>query len=74
MKLLLSHQIRSALISIILFTIESEPSPRQKRVTCDLLSASVKGVTLNHSACAAHCIVIGFKGGHCSKGVCRCRR
>lgn len=46
---------------------------RQKRATCDLLSAW--GV--NHTACAAHCLTNGRgnRGGYCnSKGVCICRR
>ncbi|KAF2880831.1 hypothetical protein ILUMI_25345 [Ignelater luminosus] len=51
-----------------------EPGLRQKRVSCDLLSASVKGVKLNHSACAAHCLVQRYKGGYCQNGVCHCRK
>ncbi|KAH8370304.1 hypothetical protein KR093_002985 [Drosophila rubida] len=44
---------------------------RQKRATCDLLSA----FNVNHSACAVHCIARRFKGGYCSdKAVCVCRR
>ncbi|KAK9729319.1 Arthropod defensin [Popillia japonica] len=46
---------------------------RQKRVTCDLLSFEAKGVAANHSICAAHCLVIGRKGGSCQNGVCVCR-
>ncbi|ALC41984.1 Def [Drosophila busckii] len=43
---------------------------RQKRATCDLLSY----LNVNHSACAAHCIAIGFKGGYCNdRAVCNCR-
>ncbi|KAH8367255.1 hypothetical protein KR084_012853 [Drosophila pseudotakahashii] len=43
---------------------------RQKRATCDLLSKW----NWNHTACAAHCIAKGFKGGYCSdKAVCVCR-
>lgn len=46
---------------------------RQKRATCDLLSAW----NVNHTACAAHCLAIGkgFRGGYCNdKAVCVCRR
>nr|WAB21908.1 defensin [Sphaeridium marginatum] len=46
---------------------------RVKRVTCDLLS--FKGFKLNHSACAAHCLALGKRGGYCNnKKVCVCRR
>ncbi|XP_055839766.1 defensin [Episyrphus balteatus] len=44
---------------------------RQKRATCDLLSI----FNVNHTACAAHCLAKGFKGGYCNgKKVCVCRR
>lgn len=44
---------------------------RAKRATCDLLS----GFGFADSACAAHCIGRGFKGGWCdNRKVCRCRR
>nr|AXF35737.1 defensin 1 [Holotrichia oblita] len=46
---------------------------RQKRVTCDLLSLEAKGIAINDSACAAHCLVLGRKGGSCKDGVCVCR-
>ncbi|XP_055594652.1 defensin-A-like [Uranotaenia lowii] len=43
---------------------------RLKRATCDLLSA----FGVNDSACAAHCVLRGNKGGYCnSKKVCVCR-
>lgn len=43
---------------------------RSKRATCDLLS----GFGVDHSACAAHCILRGKKGGYCSSTrVCNCR-
>nr|QBQ82428.1 defensin A [Culex pipiens pallens] len=43
---------------------------RLKRATCDLLS----GLGVNDSACAAHCIARGNRGGYCnSKKVCVCR-
>ncbi|TMW45881.1 hypothetical protein DOY81_009036 [Sarcophaga bullata] len=52
-------------------SIEPEPDHgRYKRATCDLLSAA--GVS--HSACAAHCILLGKRGGYCnSRAVCVCR-
>lgn len=44
---------------------------RQKRATCDLAS----GANLNHTLCAAHCIMRGFRGGYCNdKAVCVCRK
>ncbi|GAB1868597.1 Defensin [Camponotus japonicus] len=43
---------------------------RTRRATCDLLS----GLGVNHSACAAHCILRGKTGGRCdSNAVCVCR-
>ncbi|KAM7345429.1 phormicin-like [Cochliomyia hominivorax] len=51
---------------------ENEPElhGRYKRATCDLLS----GTGINHSACAAHCLLRGNRGGYCNeKGVCVCR-
>lgn len=47
---------------------------RQRRVTCDLLSFSIGSWSFNDSACAAHCLVLGKKGGKCISGVCHCRR
>ncbi|XP_019871953.1 tenecin-1 [Aethina tumida] len=52
---------------------------RVKRVTCDLLSLNINilgnGGQLNHSACAAHCLYLKKKGGHCNAdGVCVCRK
>ena len=46
---------------------------RQKRVTCDLLSLQIKGIAINDSACAAHCLAMRRKGGSCKQGVCVCR-
>ncbi|XP_065092809.1 defensin-A-like [Ochlerotatus camptorhynchus] len=44
---------------------------RLKRATCDLLS----GFGVQDSACAAHCIARGNRGGYCSsKKVCICRK
>ncbi|KAM0727712.1 Defensin [Formica fusca] len=43
---------------------------RTRRFTCDLLS----GAGVDHSACAAHCILRGKTGGRCnSDRVCVCR-
>ena len=43
---------------------------RAKRATCDLLSFA----NVNHSACAAHCVLRGKRGGYCnSQAVCVCR-
>ncbi|XP_044736089.1 defensin-like [Chrysoperla carnea] len=49
---------------------------RQRRVTCDLLSVSTKWGSLNHAACAAHCLSMGGgrRGGSCKNGVCVCRK
>ena len=45
------------------------------KFTCDVLSISIAGFQFNHSACATHCIIIGYGGGSCnSSGVCVCRR
>ncbi|XP_013118143.1 phormicin-like [Stomoxys calcitrans] len=51
--------------------LEPEVHGRYKRATCDLLS----GMGVNHSACAAHCLLRGNRGGYCnSKAVCVCRK
>ncbi|XP_061400737.1 phormicin-like [Musca vetustissima] len=51
--------------------LEPELHGRYKRATCDLLS----GTGVNHSACAAHCLLRGNRGGYCNgKGVCVCRK
>ncbi|XP_030764370.1 defensin, isoforms B and C [Sitophilus oryzae] len=48
---------------------------RVKRATCDLLSFEIKGFKLNDSACAAHCLTLGKRGGHCNGSkVCVCRK
>nr|ANH09346.1 defensin [Calomera littoralis] len=54
----------------------AERANRHRRVTCDLLSFSAKGVSVNHAACAAHCLAMlkGYRGGRCIDGVCHCRR
>lgn len=48
---------------------------RQRRVTCDLMSVSTPIGSLNHAACAAHCLSMGGgrRGGSCQNGVCVCR-
>ncbi|XP_072762839.1 defensin-1 [Anoplolepis gracilipes] len=44
---------------------------RTRRFTCDLLS----GAGVDHSACAAHCILRGKTGGRCNNDrVCVCRK
>ncbi|KAK4884368.1 hypothetical protein RN001_000639 [Aquatica leii] len=49
---------------------------RHKRVTCDLLSFKTPQLSINHSACAAHCLALmrGYKGGYCQNAVCHCRK
>ncbi|CAL1689059.1 unnamed protein product [Lasius platythorax] len=43
---------------------------RARRFTCDLLS----GAGVDHSACAAHCLLRGKTGGRCNNDrVCVCR-
>ncbi|EEB15400.1 Defensin precursor, putative [Pediculus humanus corporis] len=53
---------------------EEDAKGRFRRATCDLLSASTPWGSLNHSACAAHCLTKRYKGGRCRNGICRCRR
>ncbi|XP_062548986.1 defensin-A-like [Armigeres subalbatus] len=44
---------------------------RPKRATCDLTEAWGWGST----ACAAHCIARGYRGGYCNnRRICVCRR
>ena len=51
-------------------SIEPELHGRYKRATCDLLS----GIGVKHSACAAHCLFRGNRGGYCTgRGICVCR-
>ncbi|XP_026669126.1 defensin-1-like isoform X2 [Ceratina calcarata] len=47
-----------------------ERADRQRRVTCDLLSA----LRVQDSACAANCLSMGKAGGHCENGICVCRK
>ncbi|XP_044736088.1 defensin coprisin-like [Chrysoperla carnea] len=55
--------------------VEPEHGERQRRVTCDLLSVDTPIGSLNHEACAAHCLSMGGgrRGGRCINGVCNCR-
>nr|AHY02950.1 defensin 1 [Triatoma melanica]AHY02951.1 defensin 1 [Triatoma sherlocki]AHY02973.1 defensin 1 [Triatoma juazeirensis]AHY02966.1 defensin 1a [Triatoma sherlocki]AHY02967.1 defensin 1a [Triatoma melanica] len=54
--------------------ITEEHAARLKRATCDLFSFESKWFTPNHAACAAHCILLGNRGGHCVGTVCHCRK
>ncbi|XP_069691551.1 holotricin-1 [Periplaneta americana] len=49
---------------------------RIARATCDLASIQIAGFKAGDSLCAAHCLAMrrGFRGGHCKKGVCHCRK
>jgi len=50
---------------------------REKRATCDLLTFEFRGIKLNDSACAAHCLTKwsqGYRGGRCVNGICVCRK
>ncbi|XP_035734130.1 defensin-like [Vespa mandarinia] len=52
--------------------VSEERATRQRRVTCDLLSA---GGFVGDTACAANCLSMGKAGGHCNgSGVCVCRQ
>nr|XP_014285580.1 defensin-2-like isoform X1 [Halyomorpha halys] len=53
--------------------LEEEHGARLKRATCDALSFQSQWVTLNHSACAIHCLTKGYKGGRCVNTICNCR-
>eukprot|EP00058_Branchiostoma_floridae_P011041 XP_002596529.1 hypothetical protein BRAFLDRAFT_96429 [Branchiostoma floridae] len=49
----------------------------QPRISCDLLSISIGGTNFGdqNSACTAHCLVLGYSGGHCNShddNVCAC--
>ncbi|XP_053958038.1 defensin-like [Anastrepha ludens] len=47
-----------------------EQHSRSKRATCDLMDASGWSKTL----CAAHCIMLGHRGGYCNgRSICVCR-
>ncbi|XP_063223486.1 holotricin-1 [Bacillus rossius redtenbacheri] len=54
---------------------QPEAGVRLRRATCDLLSISTPIGSLNHAACAAHCLAMrrGYRGGRCRDGVCHCR-
>ncbi|XP_037938236.1 lucifensin-like [Teleopsis dalmanni] len=76
----LSFVLIAVVLCAILFAGYSKAQPaggeevahhRQKRATCDLLAPTGYKETL----CAAHCIVLGYRGGWCdSKAVCNCRK
>lgn len=69
-----SQNIRFADTNVVVVGEETH-GLRQKRATCDLLSINIMGNSLNHAACAAHCLAKGRKGGRCnSNAVCVCRR
>lgn len=53
--------------------LEFPTNLREKRATCDLLSFNVAGFSFNDSACAAHCLGKGKRGGRCKNGICVCR-
>ncbi|XP_014285585.1 defensin-2 [Halyomorpha halys] len=53
--------------------LEEEHGARLKRATCDATSFTSKWLTINHSACAIHCLTKGFKGGKCVNTICNCR-
>nr|AHY02936.1 defensin A [Panstrongylus megistus] len=57
-----------------IWTPAEENGARVKRATCDLFSFESKWFTPNHAACAAHCIFLGNRGGHCVGTVCHCRK
>nr|A9XFZ7.1 RecName: Full=Defensin coprisin; Flags: Precursor [Copris tripartitus]ABP97087.1 coprisin [Copris tripartitus] len=77
-KLIAFALVASLCLSMVLCNplpeeVQEEGLVRQKRVTCDVLSFEAKGIAVNHSACALHCIALRKKGGSCQNGVCVCR-
>ncbi|XP_011695050.1 PREDICTED: sapecin-C [Wasmannia auropunctata] len=59
------------IVAAVAFALPVEEHHRERRVTCDLLD----GLGVGHSACAAHCLAKGYKGGSCtSNGICSCRK
>ncbi|XP_035668486.1 defensin, isoforms B and C-like [Branchiostoma floridae] len=74
------------LIVVIVLAVlaNAEAAPRfkpkmapQPRISCDLLSISIGGTNFGdqNSACTAHCLVLGYSGGHCNShddNVCAC--
>ncbi|XP_066270825.1 defensin, isoforms B and C-like isoform X4 [Branchiostoma lanceolatum] len=70
------------IVAIVLAVLaNAEAAPRfkpkmapQPRITCDLLSFSFAGASFGDSACAAHCLILGYRGGYCNgQNVCTCR-
>ncbi|XP_043272496.1 defensin coprisin-like [Venturia canescens] len=50
-----------------------QPLVRQKRLTCDLLSFGVDGISgFNHAACATKCLAQRHWGGYCEGPNCKC--
>ncbi|KAF5297116.1 hypothetical protein FQA39_LY02696 [Lamprigera yunnana] len=83
MKVTICLAVLLALIAVAVSSpIESDSegqvvrADRHKRLTCDLLSFKTPQLSINHSACAAHCLGMfrGYKGGTCKQGVCHCRK
>ncbi|XP_078666493.1 defensin, isoforms B and C-like [Branchiostoma floridae x Branchiostoma belcheri] len=64
-----------ALVLAVLANAEAKPKmAAQPRITCDLLSFSFGGASFGDAACAAHCLVLGNRGGYCNnENVCVCR-
>ncbi|XP_019622557.1 PREDICTED: defensin, isoforms B and C-like isoform X3 [Branchiostoma belcheri] len=68
-----------ALVLAVLANAEAAPRFKSKmaaqpRVSCDLLSFSFGGAAFGDSACAAHCLILGYGGGYCNgQKVCTCR-
>uniref|UniRef100_A0A224XRH7 Putative defensin n=1 Tax=Panstrongylus lignarius TaxID=156445 RepID=A0A224XRH7_9HEMI len=70
-----AESIQQQLDDTVLEQPEAEENgARVKRATCDLFSFESKWFTPNHAACAAHCILLGNRGGHCVGTVCHCRK
>ncbi|KAF7277748.1 hypothetical protein GWI33_009171 [Rhynchophorus ferrugineus] len=56
-------------------TPSHEGRSRVKRATCQLGKFRIFGMKYNDSLCAAHCLVIGKKGGYCNRrNTCICRK
>nr|AWH62997.1 defensin [Perna viridis] len=62
--------LKLILVACLVLTLSGSEAAPQRRATCDLFS--IFGV--GDSACAAHCLVLGHRGGYCnSQSVCICR-
>ncbi|XP_035671574.1 defensin, isoforms B and C-like isoform X1 [Branchiostoma floridae] len=68
-----------AIVLAVLANAEAAPKFKPKmapqpRITCDLLSFSFGGASFGDSACSAHCLFLGYRGGYCNnQNVCTCR-